>query len=367
VQQLNSLIRANWQSCFSGIVDVASDPRVGATGAYVNGDYFDLRYPSHLNATEQGILGGYASNVLASLYGSTAAKPTVINASTTETAADNFVSVQQAPQAVTVTLPSCLGYVAGHERSVTNAGSGTVSVIAPDGESINDSSSPVAVNAGKTSEFFVQPLSVATSGCTWTTSTARYPGILVTAPGQIEVGQSITITATAGGPTAIPTGTVTFYSGNAVLGSAQFNNGVASITDSSNGVPPGTYPVTASYSGDANYIATVSAPASVQVLKVSTVTTLTAAPNPATPPAAVTLTAKVVRSYGGAVGTPEGRVTFYDGSLAIGSAALNSSGIATYAASSKGIAAGSYAITAQYAGDVYDSPSTSTAVSVTVQ
>jgi len=367
MQQVTSLIRSNWQSCFSSVVDVANDPRLGATGAYSNGEYFDLADPSHFNATGQGILGGYASNVLASLYGSTAAKPTVVSASYSEAAADNFVSVQSAPQAVTITLPSCLGYVAGHERSVINAGSGAVSVVAADGQLINTSSSPVAVNAGTTGQFFVQPLAVATSGCTWTTSTGRYPGILVTAPGQVEVGQQVTITATASGTGATPTGKVTFSSEGVVLGSAQLSGGVASVTASSNGIAPGTYPVTASYAGDANYVATVSAPANVQVQDVETETTLTAAPNPATPPAAVALTATVKRNYGGAVGTPGGRVTFYYGTLVIGSAALNSSGVATYAASSKGISAGTYAITAQYTGDVYDSPSTSTAVTVTLE
>ena len=372
VQQMNTLIRANWQSCFSSVVDVASNSRLGATGAYTNGDYFDLADPSHLNATGQGVLGEYASNVLASLYGSTAAKPTVVNASYSETAADNFVSVKQASQAVTLTLPSCLGYVAGHERSVLNAGSGAVSVIAAESDLINNSSSPVSIATGKTQVFSVQPLALATSGCTWTTLTLRYPGILVTAPGQVEVGQSITLTAAAsgtnvsGGASATPTGTVTFASDGLVLGSAPITNGTASITTPTTGIAPGTYPVTASYSGDANFTATVSAPASVQMQSVETQTTLSATPNPATPPATVALTAAVKRNYGGAVGTPGGRVTFYYGTDVIGAAELNSSGVATFTASPKGVTAGSYAITAQYTGDVYDSPSTSAAITVTV-
>jgi hypothetical protein len=367
VQGLDTLVRANWQSCFSSVVDVANDPRLGATGAYANSTYFLVQDPSHLNATGQGILGGYTSNILASLYGSTAAAPTVVSASFTEAAADNFVRVQSAAQAVTVTLPSCLGYVAGHARSVTNAGSGAVTVEAQGEQFINGSSSAVAVSSGKTDVFFVQPLSLATSGCAWTTATTRYPAIVLTVPYPIEVGQSVTLTAAASGGGGTPTGTVSFAVGSTVLATEPLSNGVASYTASTNGILPGTYVLTAEYSGDSVYTPSTSAAASVELEQVQTATTLTASPNPVAPPAAVTLTATVKRHYGTTTGVPGGRVTFYYGTEALGSAGLNSSGVATYVASTKGVSAGTYAITAQYDGDVYDLASSSAAVSVTVE
>lgn len=364
VQALNTLIRANWRSCFSGVVDVANDPRLGAPGAYANGDYFNLEMPSHLSATGQQILGGYTSNVLASLYGATVAKPTIISTSYTEAAADNFVSVQSAPSAVTVTLPSCLGYVAGHARNITNSGSGAVTVDAQQQQLINGSSNAVAVAAGHTSIFTVQPLPLATSGCGWTTGTLAYPSVVVSSFYSEQVGEPVTLTVTATGAKGAPTGSVTLSSDGYNLSTEPLVNGSASLTASTSAIQPGLYPVTASYTGDSNYIPLLSAPSFVNLAKAYTVTTLNAAPDSVSPPATVTLTAKVQRSYSG---TAQGTVTFYYAGLVVGSAGLNSSGVANYQASTKGIAAGAYAITAQYQGDAYDLTSTSSAVTVTVQ
>ena len=94
----------------------------------------------------------------------------------------------------------------------------------------------------------------------------------------------------------------------------------------------------------------------------TTSTTLTASPNPVTPPASVTLTATVTGS-----GKPTGSVTFLYGSTTLGTAKLNSGGVATFAASSNGVPAGSYAITAKYSGDSENITSTSAPVAVTVQ
>jgi hypothetical protein len=66
-------------------------------------------------------------------------------------------------------------------------------------------------------------------------------------------------------------------------------------------------------------------------------------------------------------GKPTGQVTFLYGSTTLGAAKLNSSGVATFAASSSGVPAGSYAITASYSGDSENIASTSAPVAVTVQ
>lgn len=67
----------------------------------------------------------------------------------------------------------------------------------------------------------------------------------------------------------------------------------------------------------------------------------------------ITLTATATA----AVGTPGGLVTLLDGTTSLGSATLNSSGIATLTVSS--LTAGSHTLTASYAGDLVDFPSTS--------
>jgi len=97
----------------------------------------------------------------------------------------------------------------------------------------------------------------------------------------------------------------------------------------------------------------------------TTQTTLTAAPNPVTPPANDTLTATVTRTTSS--GTPTGSVTFSVGTTVLGKSTLNGSGVATLAASSSGVAAGTYPVVATYSGDANDISSASAALNVTVQ
>jgi hypothetical protein len=60
-------------------------------------------------------------------------------------------------------------------------------------------------------------------------------------------------------------------------------------------------------------------------------------------------------------------VTFSYKTETLGTTTVDSSGVATLAASSKGIPDGSYAITAAYNGDTNDATSTSSPVTVTVK
>jgi len=71
------------------------------------------------------------------------------------------------------------------------------------------------------------------------------------------LGSAITFTATITGASAVPSGTVTFYSGTTALATAKLDgSGAASYTSSKLGV--GKRSITASYGGDGNYTATVS-------------------------------------------------------------------------------------------------------------
>ena len=80
----------------------------------------------------------------------------------------------------------------------------------------------------------------------------------------------VTLTATVAGPTTnVPTGSISFYAGTVLLGTASVNNltGKASLSDatSSFNLPAGTYALTAVYSGDANYAPSTSAAYSLTI------------------------------------------------------------------------------------------------------
>jgi len=185
----------------------------------------------------------------------------------------------------------------------------------------------------------------------------------------VTIGQNFVLSSTVTGSGATPTGTVNFLYGSTVLKTATLQSGTATDTiDAADitTIPPGSYVLTASYSGDSNNNASTSANYTLVLNMAPTSTTVTASPNPVTPPANCTLTATVTRSASGATGHATGTVTFMTGSTAIGTANLNSSGVAVFTAATGSVPAGSYPVTAKYNGDSYDIASTSTAVTVKV-
>ncbi len=92
----------------------------------------------------------------------------------------------------------------------------------------------------------------------------------------------------------------------------------------------------------------------------ATQTALTVSPDPALVQQPITFTAQVT----GNGGTPTGSVNFLANGNAIGASSVNASGKATFTTSA--LAAGTYSITAAYAGDANDIGSTSGATSLTV-
>ncbi len=184
-------------------------------------------------------------------------------------------------------------------------------------------------------------------------------------PNPATVGQTVSLKATVTGSGATPTGNVSFVFDGITLGTVGLNgSGVATLAASSNGQVPGPYAITAEYAGSSTYNSSNATPVTVTLNKAPTTTTIAASPMTVTPPGNVTLTATVKRTTG--TGTPGGTVTFYYYTIALGTAKVNGSGVATFTASSAGIGAGKYGITAKYAGDAGDAASTSTAVTVTV-
>jgi hypothetical protein len=149
--------------------------------------------------------------------------------------------------------------------------------------------------------------------------------------------------------------------GSTVLGMAVLDSsGVATLTLSSLSV--GDHAITASYSGDADNLASDAA-LTQTVQKSHTATTLSSSTSSATYGQAITFTAMVSIADSGA-GTMSGMVTFMDGSTVLGTAALDSNGVASFTVSN--LAVGGHSITATYSGDANFTSSASNSVSETV-
>lgn len=210
----------------------------------------------------------------------------------------------------------------------------SISSLTPGGHALTASypgDSNVAPSASGATSVQVNPAATATA-LTLSTPTST-------------VGQAVTLTATVS-PAA--KGTVTFLDGTTTLGTAVLNDGTATLSVST--LAAGAHSLTAAYAGDASNAASTSAAATETVALAQTSTTLTASPSPATAGSAVTLTATV------APGTAGGTVTFLDGTTTLGTGTL-AGGVATF--TTTGLAAGSHALTAAYAGDAASAPSAS--------
>jgi hypothetical protein len=187
---------------------------------------------------------------------------------------------------------------------------------------------------------------------------------LVASPSPSTYTQAVTLTATVnvvapGSGTA--TGTVDFYNGPYLLGSALLSGGQASISTSS--LPIGTDSLSASYVGDADFLPSQSAAVPQAVGVIPTSTSLATSPNPSSYGQTVTLSATVAPQspYGG---TPTGTVTFSNGSTTLGTATLSGGQAALTVAS---LPVGSDQITVTYSGDgTYGASATASASTQTV-
>jgi hypothetical protein len=176
-------------------------------------------------------------------------------------------------------------------------------------------------------------------------------------------GAAVTLTATVtpASGTAVPTGTVNFIFGGTSLGSATLNSaGVATFTTTS--LPVGNDSITAQYSGDINFQASLSNTVVVDVTLTGTTTTLISSNTNTDLGASVTFTALVASNSSQAV--PTGSVAFLDGATPLGTGPLNASREATFSTSS--LTPGAHSITAVYAGTSSFASSTSAALTQTV-
>ncbi len=136
-------------------------------------------------------------------------------------------------------------------------------------------------------------------------------------------GQAVTLTATVSSASSSPaTGSVQFMDGKTALGSpVPLSNGVAVLPVSSF-TTAASHSITASYGGDKNNPASVSA-ILVQTVAATLPVTLSSSMNPSALGQAVTITATV------APNSATGSVQFMDGATALGAPVLLSAGVAT--------------------------------------
>src|SRR5574338_1008562 len=172
-------------------------------------------------------------------------------------------------------------------------------------------------------------------------------------------GQSVTFTATVTESGGTPTGTVTFRDGVTILGTGTLSSNTATLSTTT--LAAGTHSITAVYSGD-SFFNTSTSPTLSQTVNspapVASSTVVSSNINPSVVGQIVTFTATVT----GSGGTPTGTVTFRDGLNNIGSGTL-ASGVASFTST---LATGTHGITAVYSGDSNFDPSTSPAMTQTV-
>ncbi len=201
------------------------------------------------------------------------------------------------------------------------------------------------------------------------------------------VGQSVTLSvellSSSISPTALASGTVTFFEGSTVLGAVPLTvNGGGGIPVSYRGnfytssLSVGTHVITAVYSGDTFYAPSTAAAVTVTITVLPPVllTTLVIS-GPTTPVIAgqyVGVRAFLTPSAGNAPALPSGTVEFFDGTASLGVRPLNVAGgggipYQFYADfTSTSLTVGSHTITAVYSGDNFYAPSTAAAVTVTI-
>jgi hypothetical protein len=196
----------------------------------------------------------------------------------------------------------------------------------------------------------------------YTTSTA-----LTATPTNVLTSQTVHMQATVTAVGNTPIGYVTFLDGRQTLAAVQLNSSGIAYFDTAL-LATGTHSIVAQYDGYALqssnnpevFSSSASAPATVTVSDIPTVTTISASSASPASGTVLTLTATVSST----VGTPFGGVTFFDGTAQLGTSSLDG-GQATF--SSASLATGQHAFTAVYSANTTWAGSTSQRQSVNVQ
>ncbi len=203
-----------------------------------------------------------------------------------------------------------------------------------------------ATSQASISTALAQPVNSA--GTTVTVTSSANPTV---------VGSTLTLTAAVTSSGKAPTGTVTFLDGAIALGTVSTSNGIAILTTAT--LTAGQHAIVARYGGDSGTDVSTSG-VLPEIAQQSTLTTLASSANPALTAQPILLTANV-RNGNNAGGI----VLFLDGAITIGSVPVDTTGNASLELPS--LTSGVHALSARYAGDAFNLPSSSIALPQTVQ
>jgi hypothetical protein len=197
---------------------------------------------------------------------------------------------------------------------------------------------------------------------TATTVTLPAPTLSVSQEGGAQL--SYQINPVAATPGVNPTGTVTFSTGSTVLCSSQVNGTTGSCALATAALPLGTYPVTATYTGDANFGASTSDAQTLTIAKDKATASLTLSATKATfgSEQSERFTVNVT---GQTSAVPTGKVTVKSGTTTVCSFTL-ASGHGSCALTATALRPGTYHLTATYGGDANYRGFTSAAKTLTV-
>ena len=295
------------------------------------------------------------------------ANPAIIGTTTTLTSSASTIN-ENSPVTLTATVKQTSGTTAptGSVTFYNGANSlGTASLSAGTA-SLSTSSLPEGSNSITAEYAGTGTFNASTSGAVTVnvnSATVSTTTTLTASPASITQNAPITFTANVkpASGTSNPTGTITFYNGSTMLGSATLSSGAGTLTTSAQ--PDGSNTNTAAYSGASSFTSSTSSAVSVSVnaAVVSTTATLISSASSVAQKSPVTLTATVKQTSGAT--TPTGTVTFYNGSTSLGSAALAAG---TASISTSALPTGTDSVSAAYSGAVAFNASSSNIVVITV-
>ncbi len=160
---------------------------------------------------------------------------------------------------------------------------------------------------------------------------------LASNPNPSGFGQNVTFTVTVvtGTGTGNLTGTVsitdTFGGTTTTIASGLALNASGVATFSTTTLAVGLHSIVATYAGDTQHFTSTSAPALIQTVLEGTSIDVTSSTNPSAVGQSVTFTATVSAAAGGV--TPDGTVSFMDGTTILSTQTINAGGVATYTTS----------------------------------
>jgi hypothetical protein len=186
---------------------------------------------------------------------------------------------------------------------------------------------------------------------------------LIAAPTTVLASQTVRLTATVSSSPLPPSGIVTFLDGTRTLGSQSLDSNGVALLDTATLIS-GMHSITAKYQGYTSptelFASSISSPSTIIVNSNLTTTALSASTSSPTAGTVVTFTANVASG----AGVPLGGVTFYDGTVNLGTSSLKADGSASFSTASLSIK--THAITASFNANATFSGSISSVLDVSV-